>query len=478
MRPPTLAPVLLALAIPVVAAEVAPETPAPDLSRLEPAVAEQLARLGELAGERIDEAALEPSARAEAWGELGMAYHAYDLLAEAATCYEQAERLAPEDAAWPYYRAVVAESAGEIETALGQLRPVLELEPDNLAALVRASDAARELGRYDEALAFLDQATEAGNDPVLEARAGELALAQGDYRTAVERLSSALEAVPAATRLHHPLGLAYRALGDLEAARRHLALRGAVGLAPPDPRIDALAGLRVGERVALLEGRRAFAAGSFEEAADLFLEAVVADPASVRARVNLGAALSAVGDPRGAAAQLEEALRLEPDNLTARFNLASLLMGQGEAEEASGHFERFLEERPDDEEAWLAWVDTRLALGDYDGALERLEEASALVPQSVRVTAAHARFLALVPSLDHRDGSRAVELAGRAFTALPTVEHGVLVSDALREADRCADAAAWLDDLLDRAGGSAEEASLAALRDRRAAIRTDEPCRP
>ena len=65
--------------------------------------------------------------------------------------------------------------------------------------------------------------------PAARAQMGELALARGEHQRAVELLASVLEQVPAANRLHYPLGMAYRGLGQREKAMEHLGKVGVVG---------------------------------------------------------------------------------------------------------------------------------------------------------------------------------------------------------------------------------------------------------
>jgi tetratricopeptide (TPR) repeat protein len=142
----------------------------------------------------------------------------------------------------------------------------------------------------------------------------------------VTYLEAALRAVPAANRLHYNLAMAYRGLGEMEKAKAHLERRGTVGLRPPDPLVDELQELTLGERVHLVRGRMAFAAERYGEAAALFQEAVDADPTSVRSRVNLGTALARSGDREGALAQYRKALELDPTMVEAWVNLGGVLL--------------------------------------------------------------------------------------------------------------------------------------------------------
>jgi hypothetical protein len=56
---------------------------------------------------------------------------------------------------------------------------------------------------------------------------------------------------------------------------------------------------------------------------------------------------------------------------------------------------------------------------------------------------AFARLLASCPDLSLRDGNRAVELAAKVYTAMPTAAHAETAALALAEAGNCKNAAEW-----------------------------------
>ena len=91
-------------------------------------------------------------------------------------------------------------------------------------------------------------------------------------------------------------------LGDAEKAKAHLAQQGSVGVRVADPLVDGLQDLITGERVYLARGKVAFEAQRYADAVTEFRKAVAAKPDSVTARINLGAALTQVGDVNGAVA--------------------------------------------------------------------------------------------------------------------------------------------------------------------------------
>lgn len=457
--------------------ELAP-VPHPDLEPLEEQVAEQIRQYRDLTDSTLADPESTAAERAGAYGEMGRVYHAYGLHGAAEISYRNAIALAPGQPLWPYHLGLLLQSEGRFEEADAAFRRALELDPGYPPSYYRLAEVASAQGDTEGAREALDVYLEMEPESAAGwALAGQLALSGKDYERAVELLERALELLPRANRLHVPLALAYRQLGQAERAREHLALRGTIGARPQDPRVDGLEELKRGERVHMIRGRQAFQAGDVGAAVKAFGEAVNAAPESVPARVNLGTALSAAGDPQGALDQFRRALELEPDNPTARFNLGRLLLSRGQLEEAREHLEEAVRLAPDDGAAHqalgrlLAAAGEReealphlsraveltpaseaarvnealvlLGLGRQRQALERLEEAFRLMPESGLIARELARLLASAREPELRDGERAVELARKVFDAQATVEHAALMAMALAEAGRCAEAAQW-----------------------------------
>jgi tetratricopeptide (TPR) repeat protein len=506
-----------AAAVPATAAEppaLAP-IPFPDLGQLEATVGRQLGAVQEalradLAGEGATDAD-----RATAFGDLGRLYHAYSFDEAAEACYRNAETLAPGDFRWPYLLGVLRQGAGRLAEADEDYRRALEIWPASIAAQVHRAEVAVTENRLDDAERILGRAmADAPDLPAGLALRGQIDLARGRYREAADRLEAALQAVPVANRLHYPLAMAYRGLGEEETARRHLARRGMIGLRPPDPLLDEIEGLRQGERVQLLRGRVAFRAGRFAEAAEAFAAALEARPDSVPARINLGATLLQLGDRAGAIDQFRAALATDPDNATAHYDLGALLVGGGDDDAALPHLGRAVELDPDDAEAQLqlaellarrdrfadalpaytraarltpaderprlGGADALVRLGRYAEAIAVLEPAVAAMPTSGALSHALARLLAGSPDLARRDGERALDLAQRVFAAKPTAFHGETLAMALAEVGRCAEAAGLQRQVVEAgraAAGDAADERLARSERVLAVYQAGPPCR-
>lgn len=501
---------LCVLASPARAQELTPVR-FPDLAPLEKPVAEQIGGLESALRSLLAEPKPDPGLLASVYSELGQAYHVYGLAAPAEDCYRNAERLLPGDYRWPHLLAVLLQKEGRLDEAAGVWDRVLELEPGDVPALVHWGEILLLQGKPEEAVPFLQKAL--ARDPkstAAKAQLGQAALARRDFPEAVARLEAALAESPGANRLHHPLALAYRGIGNLSKAEEHLAKAGSVGVRPADPLVEGLQERRTGERAYLIRGRVAYRAGRPAEAAAEFRKAVEARPESVEARINLGSSLGLIGDRDGAIAQYREALRFDAGNATAHYNLGTLLADRGEtaaaldhmaavvakrpedaearrafarllrdggrAEEALAEYARAVELEPADETARLGQAETLVRLGKYKEARQSLEGSLSALPTSGRLSHGLARLLAACPDPSVRDGARALELSAAVWNALPLSGHAETVALSLAELGRCDQAAEWQQKAIEAAGkeGLGTERLSAAL----ARYEKGSPCRP
>ena len=88
------------------------------------------------------------------------------------------------------------------------------------------------------------------------------------------------------------------------------------------------------------EGRAAYLAGRYEDAAGHFARVANADPEHVKARINWGASLSRGGRPLQALGHFQQVLEQAPDNAAAFYNWGAALARLGRHEEALDKFDR------------------------------------------------------------------------------------------------------------------------------------------
>jgi tetratricopeptide (TPR) repeat protein len=448
----------------------------PDLTKLEPEVREQLATL---------QAALAVTARngkstdvilSEAYGLMGNNYQAYSLNSPARECYLNASRLAPRDFRWIYLLGFLDQHEDRVDDAIRQYRIAHTLRPEYVAVPVNLGNIFLQLDRLAEAHENFTAALAIdGSCAAALYGLGQVALSQRSYAEAAGYFEKALAVLPGANRIHYSLAMAYRALGDTEKAKEHLAQPGTVGVRVNDPLVDNLEDLVKGERVHLIRAMKAIEARRYVEAIAEFRQVLAANHNNITAHVNLGVALVQVEDFKGAAEHFAETLRIDPKNLKAHYNLAILLARENRHEEAVSHlqlvanldpndlgarfflanelmksdqpeaalkqFSQVVEADPNNEEALLEQVKLLERLGQYRQALNNLKRGHEQYPQKGQTALMLAYLLATSPQYDLRDGAESLRLARLIYNATGSIEHGAVVAMALAELGRCSEAA-------------------------------------
>lgn len=348
--------------------------PFPDLSAAEIEVRRQLgaAREDWLAMEADPK--VEATDRAAAVGSLGELYQAYDLTEAAAAGYRNARRLAPDASRWPYLLGVLHRFEGELETARDQLQDALELNLDDAATRLHLAWVFLDLGELDAAQeqveAALALATDLGAARALE---GRIALQRDDHQGAAEAFEAALAAQPQANRLHYFLGRAYRKLGDLDAAKRHLSQHGTRDAAFADPRLASIYARLAGSAALMQRGASAKQSGALEASVDIYRRAVEGDPSSPEARRDLGALLAQIGRYDEAAEQYQEAVRLEPEKGLNHFVLALVREQLGDSRAVLEGLRQAVDLEPGYREFRFAYASRLARVGDLNGAQQQFQ---------------------------------------------------------------------------------------------------------
>ena len=484
----------------------------PDLANVEAEVRAQILKEQVSLTAAVNVAGATDATLSEAYGSMGQTFHAYSFNAPARECYVNASRLAAKDFRWVYLMAKLDQQEGRTDEAIKNYQQAQTLNPSYVAASINLGNIFLEANRLAEARQHFAAALKINKDSAAAHYGlGQVALSERNYAEAVKYFENTLAIVPAATRVHYSLAMAYRGLGELEKTKAHLRLQGIVGVRVADPLLDQLQEIIEGERLHLIRGRSALEAKRYAEAADEFRKAIAARPESVTGRVNLGAALSLLGDRSGAIEQFQAVLRIAPENANAHYNLGVLFANQNRHQEAITHlqfvlksnprdssahfllaqaylrtdqrdaaleeFTRVVEADPGNEAALLGQVQLLFQKKQYQQALDSLEKSHATFPDKTATTITLARLLTVLPSHDLRNGARALELAQRVYKATGALEHAGVISMALAELGRCADAVEWQKKLIDAAQRQGK-ASLAEGFKRDLQLYERSPCRP
>lgn len=125
------------------------------------------------------------------------------------------------------------------------------------------------------------------------------------------------------------------------------------------------------------EGLKALDAKQYEQAVQLFTQAVQADPADYAAHFHLALAFSLLGKDAEAIPEYQKSLELKPGLYQAELNLGILLLREKRAKEAIPHLEAAAQAKPKEfrpqwylAEAWLSADEPAQAETHYQAAVE------------------------------------------------------------------------------------------------------------
>jgi tetratricopeptide (TPR) repeat protein len=492
--------------------------PLPDLSRTDRPVREALQTLrSELAG--LVESPLPPEDKqapielAAAFGELGQIYLAHRLYLAAEACLLNAQMLTPEEFRWPYYLGYLYQQDTHLERSANAFQQALRIRPDYGPAKLRLAEVSLALDRLDKAGELFEQtADEDGLRAASLFGLGRVALARRQFEQARDLLTRALDAQPEASKIHYPLAMAYRGLGDTEQAKAQLAQFGDGEPQIKDALVKQLQSMLAGARTQLHQAIEALRAGHYQDAAKGFAKALEYEPDNVNARVTLARALYLGGDRNGAQQQLEAALGRQPNHALGNFLLGVLVDEAGDTTLALKHYRATLVDEPQHSGAHAYLANALLGQRQYSEALPHYREAVELEPKNVwarlleaiamlRTGAAHsrvrdrleaalaenpdqpvlayalARLLAASPDAEVRDGARALRLAQPLVDKFNAPENLATLAMAQAELGRFEEAIATQEAALSAAWTLGRFDQSAALQKDLEGYRKGEPCR-
>lgn len=474
------------------------QIPLPDFTSMEPSVQEQLQSGQSRLREALADSDSDPAALSQLFGEQGRLFLAYELEQAAHACFANAWSLDSRDFRWAYYLGHLLYKEGKPEESRARYQSALELNPDYLPTYIRLSRLFLEANQPDQAEPLLKRARELDPScaPALIGL-GQVAANRKDNARAVEYFETARRMAPAATEIHFPLGMAYRALGDREQARFFLTRRGSDKARLDDPLLSDLTDLATGSRAYNQRGDYATLQQRFQVAQTFYAQAVDAAPENPEYRIDLAATFIQLGQLDRAVEQLREALQLDPRSAAANYNLAIVLSRQGRDQEAVPYHQKALAADPNHKEAhfnlasallrlrrldaaamhfqWVIDVDplhsgalfgraiSLIQTGHWQDAKPLLEDSHAAKPGDPYIANAFARLLAACPVDELRDGDRALEIAGRLVAADRSLNNLELLAMALAEQGRFDEAVRLQRELLAavrRAGQSARAAHI------------------
>ncbi|MGB7931790.1 MAG: tetratricopeptide repeat protein [Gammaproteobacteria bacterium] len=321
---------------------------------------------------------------ADAYGELGGIYQASFLRQSAEACFQNAQRLEPENFRWAYYAAWLADQTGQTELALKRYEHARSLKSDYPPLTLRMADVLADLNETDKAEAAYREVV---GVPGLEAPAlfglGQIALLRRDYASAIDDFSKALQFDPAATRIHYPLGQALHAVKRDAEAKEHLAQHGDRLPAVKDPLVEELDAMKNSASRYFTRAMKAIQDRDYQAAAAAFAQGLESEPDNATARVSYARTLYLSDHKTEARQALERAVALQPDNTLGLFLLGVLSDEAGDASAAEDYYTQVLEHKPGHGGAHFFLANHYWREGDYPDAARHYAAAVADDPRNV-----------------------------------------------------------------------------------------------
>jgi tetratricopeptide (TPR) repeat protein len=359
-----------------------------------------------------EEGNADPAALAAAYGDLGRAAYFFHARELAAAALRRAAELAPQDFRWWYYLGALSQENRSLEESAEALTRAAQLAPGDVPARLRLAQVRLLEGKLEAAETLFEEiaARDAG-DGVEHYGLGRIAALRDDHARAIEHLRRALELQPAAAEVHQQLGLSYRALGDLEAARRHLSQRETRELLFRDPLISDLDDQFQASSV--YKGMLAERNGRFDEAVAEYRKAAEGNPDNVSYRRALAGALLLGGRLDEAIAEFRDAVNLAPEEAVTRMRLARALASRGLWEQAEGHLSAALRADPDDHRVRLRRAQMRLALGRGAEALADLQAVLTATPDDLEARLGLGQALAQTGEIERAESELEAVIAAQ-----------------------------------------------------------------
>lgn len=330
--------------------------------------------------DRFDQAATELDAMKKAIGNHPQYNHLMGLMLVRQKKYEQARdylnqvlRVAPD-----HVPSLLLAGAAEFQlrsfaTAEQHFAKVLALAPSSGFARRMLTGVYLQTGRPSRALDTIKPLLDGKGveDPTLNALAGEVWLANGDYEQAAKYLDKAASADPGNAIAKTRLGVSRLAQGDVEHALSDLE---EASRADPES-------IQADLTLIATQLRR----NQPDEAMKAIAKLEKKRPDNPLIPNLRGAALLVKRDVPGARAQFEAALKLQPSYFPAASNLARLDLAEKKPEDAKRRFEELLKHDDKNVQGMLALAGMRAQLGEPQEASKTLiERAIATAPDAIQ----------------------------------------------------------------------------------------------
>ncbi len=327
----------------------------------------------------------------------GLLLARYGQAPEAAKCWEQCLRLAPNFAPACELLGVDAQKRGEFKKAVSLLKKALEVDPRLPEAALRLAEALTDMNRPEEAVTVLEKHLAVWpRSPEGLFRLGQAHLKRKAYAEAKKCYQATVEIEPTFMLSYFGLATACERLGETDRAKEY---RQKFDEMKRSHRSDETRRRREHDDRAMLReaaadeytpvGKVYFAHGRVREAEGFWRKAAASHPEHTESRKMLVVALVQEGKLREALQVLEELQQIEPDNPEHQVSIGTLNARLKQFEAAETALKRAIQLAPRRGEGPAALAKLYLQTG------RNLPEAKALAQQAADWRPSAANFFIL-----------------------------------------------------------------------------------
>jgi tetratricopeptide (TPR) repeat protein len=327
--------------------------------------------------------------------------------------------------------AISEQQSGQYEAAIRDYRKVLQLSPEMVTAKVNMGAALARLGQYDEAVTAYKSALPSltYKNPVI-LNLGLAYYKKGDFADAHEQFEALHKLQPHDVRTAILLGDTDIKLRKFEDAATLLSPLDANNSQNLDfqyvygsaliavgrrkegiPRLERVGGGTSSADAYYLAGTTSLEINDYDRARKDLEAALALNPKLPNLYTMVGEARDKTGDAKAAEPAFREALKTNPDDFEANLYLGAILYKRREMDEAKTYLERALKIKPSDTMARYEVAMLRSTSGDYETAVQQLEQ---LVKDDPNWLDPHVELASLYYKL-HRpqDGARERQIVDR-----------------------------------------------------------------
>lgn len=309
-----------------------------------------------------------------AWAELGMTYASERLKALAVTCFEEAGRLEPRQAKWPYREAVTRAQLGDITGARTAIARSLAIEDEYAPSHARLGNYALDLGELEAAESAYRAATRLDSSyPGGWVGLARVALQRDRTDEALTILQRLATEDPADKTFRQLLVLARRQAGETVEGGADSAIGSEDVPVWNDPwELEARA---FRESPTMLRIGRLVETREWQQALVLLAEERARGAGIGETALYFAACQEGLGQPEEALKELDALLALEPDNTQALLAEARLYDDTGRVPDAVRLLQRVTELQPAHAGAFAALGGKLNSLGAHEPAVKALQRA-------------------------------------------------------------------------------------------------------